>query len=174
MIEEHDWRLEAGPACGREAELKSIPLYYIPFEPLSDRWDHEHCVFCWAKFFRHPECLQEGYCTRPQNSRDADWICPECYEDFEEMFGWTLLPDPEAIDRITRMESVFDALRADPSRADLLRELKEYYEGGQWLRDYEMDEAGLLPPDLKRGVLSQDGVYDLLEICDNEENEVLS
>lgn len=67
------------------------------------------------------------------------------------------------------MEAVFDALRDDPSREDLLRELKEYYEGGQWLRDYEMDEAGLLPPDLKRGVLSQDGVYDLLERCDNEE-----
>ena len=19
-----------------------------------------------------------------------DWVCPECYEDFKEMFGWTL------------------------------------------------------------------------------------
>lgn len=29
--------------------------------------------------------------------------------------------------------------------------------------DYEADEAGLLPADLKRGVLSQDGIDDLLE-----------
>ena len=90
MIAKDDWRLTAGPIRGREEELKHIPLYYIPFQPLSDSWDHEHCVFCWAKFFLHPECLQEGYCTRPQNSRDADWICPDCYEDFKEIFGWTL------------------------------------------------------------------------------------
>ena len=44
----------------------------------------------------------------------------------------------------------------------MLRRLRRYYEGGQWLRDYALDEAGLLPRQLKRGVLSQDGVYDLL------------
>ncbi|MBQ8827446.1 MAG: DUF4298 domain-containing protein [Oscillospiraceae bacterium] len=47
--------------------------------------------------------------------------------------------------------------------ADLLYELTEYYEGGQWLADYESDERGELPSDLKRGVLSQDGLYNLLE-----------
>ena len=40
--------------------------------------------------------------------------------------------------------------------------LLAYYEGGQWLKDYESDERGELPPGLKRGVLSQDGVYNLL------------
>ena len=90
MIEKDDWRLTAGPVLGNKEKLKNIPLYYIPFQPLSENWDHEHCAFCWAKFYLHEECLQEGYCTRPQNSRDADWICPECYEDFKEMFGWTL------------------------------------------------------------------------------------
>ncbi len=39
--------------------------------------------------------------------------------------------------------------------------LKEYY-AGEWLKDFEADEAGLLPQGLKRGVLSQDGVFDLL------------
>lgn len=67
----------------------------------------------------------------------------------------------QIIERVQRMEAVFDRLlrQFDP---ELYRLLREYYEGGQWLRDYEADEAGLLPPDLKRGVLSQDGVYDLL------------
>lgn len=69
----------------------------------------------------------------------------------------------ETISRIRRMEAVFDALRNDPARDDLRRELTAYYEGGQWLRDYRLDELGLLPPGLKRGVLSQDAVYDLLE-----------
>ena len=68
----------------------------------------------------------------------------------------------EAIRRIRRMEEIFDALQADPGHPSM-RELVRYYEGGQWLRDYELDEQGLLPRDLKRGVLSQDGVYNLLE-----------
>ena len=68
-----------------------------------------------------------------------------------------------AINRIRRMEEIFDTLRSEPDRMDLRRELTEYYEGGLWLRDYELDEQGLLPPDLKRGVLSQDGVYNFLE-----------
>ena len=68
----------------------------------------------------------------------------------------------EAIERIRRMEALFDALRADPQHPGL-EELVSYYESGQWLRDYELDEQGRLPPDLKRGVLSQDGLFDLLE-----------
>ena len=42
----------------------------------------------------------------------------------------------------------------------LLKELLDYYEGGQWLLDYQADERGELPPELKRGVLSQDGVWE--------------
>lgn len=40
--------------------------------------------------------------------------------------------------------------------------LKQYQESGQWLRDFESDERGELPLDLKRGVLSEDGLYNLL------------
>ena len=65
---------------------------------------------------------------------------------------------PEAIERIRYMETLFDKLQAAFSEEDL-QILLTYYEGGQWLADYRLDELGLLPPDLKRGVLSQDGVY---------------
>ena len=41
-------------------------------------------------------------------------------------------------------------------------ELAAYYSGPQWRRDYEDDSAGKFPKDLKRGVLSEDAVYDLL------------
>ena len=43
-----------------------------------------------------------------------------------------------------------------------LRALTSYSESWQWLQDYECDERGELPPDLKRGVLSQDALYNLL------------
>lgn len=44
-----------------------------------------------------------------------------------------------------------------------LKELVSYYESAEWRNDFEEDEKGHLPADLKRGVLSEDGVYDLLE-----------
>ncbi|HBX75139.1 MAG TPA: DUF4298 domain-containing protein [Acidaminococcaceae bacterium] len=51
-----------------------------------------------------------------------------------------------------------------------IRELELYYTGGQWQKDFADDEAGKLPRDLKRGVLSEDAVYDFLAL----RNEVLS
>lgn len=41
--------------------------------------------------------------------------------------------------------------------------LLRYYGSRQWMRDFEADEAGRLPEDLKRGVLSEDAVWDLTE-----------
>ena len=40
--------------------------------------------------------------------------------------------------------------------------IKEYYGSEEWKQDYADDEAGLLPADLKRGVLSEDGIWNLL------------
>ena len=40
--------------------------------------------------------------------------------------------------------------------------LSEYYSSEEWKQDYADDEAGLLPKDLKRGVLSEDGIWNLL------------
>ena len=66
----------------------------------------------------------------------------------------------DIIERITYMEALFD--RALETRI-ISAELRDYYSGGQWLRDYEADERGELPADLKRGVLSQDGLWNLME-----------
>lgn len=79
----------------------------------------------------------------------------------------------KVITRIENMEWCFDtvqaafkrdaaAARRSPLCWALVRTLLRYYEGGQWLADYALDEAGLLPADLKRGVLSEDGVYNFL------------
>ena len=45
----------------------------------------------------------------------------------------------------------------------LLTCLIEYYEGGQWLKDYEADEQGLIPSDVKRSILAQDTLYNFLQ-----------
>ena len=76
-------------------------------------------------------------------------------------------------DRIKIMEDKYD--RALKAVSDLdkalenfegvipeIEDLLKYYESGNWQKDYEADESGKLPVELKRGVLSQDGIYDLL------------
>lgn len=79
----------------------------------------------------------------------------------------------EAIKRIQHMESLFDALKqawnenpaalhTDTLRKEQLATLIHYYENGLWLADYALDEQGLLPKTVKRGVLSQDALYDFL------------
>lgn len=71
------------------------------------------------------------------------------------------------VERVEFYEALFDEVSAarDCLTDDLeakLDMLEDYYTSGQWLDDYEADEQGLLPDDLKRGVLSQDALYDLL------------
>lgn len=80
------------------------------------------------------------------------------------------MQDTERIGRIKKMEECFDELldalekcpEAMAEKSEQLDELREYYEGGLWLSDYEADERGELPPELKRGVMSEDGVYNFL------------
>ena len=48
-----------------------------------------------------------------------------------------------------------------------IQALDEYYGSEEWKADLSADESGQLPPSLKRGVLSEDGLWNLLE--DNRE-----
>ncbi|MBQ5952103.1 MAG: DUF4298 domain-containing protein [Lachnospiraceae bacterium] len=68
-----------------------------------------------------------------------------------------------ALAAVKRMQEALDAYEAS---LDGIEELQDYI-AGSWQRDYEDDEAGKFPADLKRGVLSQDGLYDML--AENEE-----
>ena len=82
------------------------------------------------------------------------------------------------VKRIEKMEKYYDTLKsginASPPKINrkMLKKLLKYYEGGQWLKDYEADEKGLLPSKLKRGVLSEDGVYDLLTEIQAAEHKI--
>ena len=75
------------------------------------------------------------------------------------------------IERIKWMEQHFNHALAtikDASAVSLkavkedVAELSKYYGSDLWKQDLAADEAGKLPPDLKRGVLSEDGIWNLL------------
>ena len=77
------------------------------------------------------------------------------------------------IERIEKMEQYLDesekaihtlseALEQYEAIQSSLKKLSDYYGSTLWMKDYEDDEAGKIPEDLKRGVLSEDAVYDLL------------
>ena len=85
------------------------------------------------------------------------------------------------ISRIEEMETAYDQVVGIVSRlredleslgnsAEEIGKLEEYLSSGNWLKDYEADEAGLVPEGIKRGVLSQDGLYDLLQEIDSLRN----
>ena len=40
--------------------------------------------------------------------------------------------------------------------------LASYYSSREWKEDFAADEAGLFPKSLKRGILSEDGLWNLL------------
>ena len=56
----------------------------------------------------------------------------------------------EALDGYARAQEDIDALAS-------------YLASAEWREDLAADEEGLLPDTLRRGVLSEDGIYDLLE-----------
>ncbi len=76
-------------------------------------------------------------------------------------------------ERIEKMEQALDASAIAVKRLSeamdeyegaqkAIKSLFDYYGSSLWMQDYEADEAGRLPKELKRGVLSEDAVYDLI------------
>ena len=65
------------------------------------------------------------------------------------------------------MRAVSDSLDSGAAVNDEIREkirdLETYYGSFEWKIDFQSDEAGLIPRDLRRGVLSEDGINDLLD-----------
>ena len=61
----------------------------------------------------------------------------------------------------TRKEQPIDSEKSARIQ-EALRILAEYYTSDEWKQDFADDEASRLPKDLKRGVLSEDGLWNLL------------
>ena len=79
--------------------------------------------------------------------------------------------EQERIARVREMEDRLNRITAwlesGAEETEALREdvglLEEYYQSPLWREDFEADEAGEFPADLPRGVLSEDGIYNVLE-----------
>lgn len=89
----------------------------------------------------------------------------------------------EQMERIMRMEQQLDvasravkglvaALDDYDAAQEALQELEAYYGSEEWKQDFAADEAGLLPQSMKRGVLGEDAVWNLLEERDIVESRI--
>ena len=70
-------------------------------------------------------------------------------ESYLDEAGAAITELAEAMDRYEKVQSKY-------------YKLENYYGSTKWIDDFEADEAGKLPADLKRGVLSEDAVYNLI------------
>ncbi len=61
------------------------------------------------------------------------------------------------MDALEKMISEYEDFQSE------IKKLEAYYTSQQWKDDYAMDEVGSFPQKLKRGVLSQDGIWNMLE-----------
>ena len=75
----------------------------------------------------------------------------------------------QALAAVKRLDSALEKYEA---AQEAIAALSEYYGSDLWKQDFADDEAGLLPENLKRGVLSEDGIWNLLTDC-KELNERL-
>jgi hypothetical protein len=86
-------------------------------------------------------------------------------------------PSDERLIRVREMEERYDELAGALARLEEavsalqtaepgLEALRAYMDSGQWREDFEADERGEIPAEVKRGVLSEDGLFDLLQEAD--------
>ena len=114
---------------------------------------------------RHSETEEPLVVYRALYGEGGLWVRPaEMWNEIVERNGKTYrrFYRLDRIERVEKYERLFNeaSVSHDPEK---LRLLDAYYSSGEWQEDYEADERGEFPPDLKRGVLAQDALYDLLE-----------
>lgn len=118
---------------------------------------------------KYPLVGDHKYGARDQHNAPMLYSCCLTFiwkgkeQRFEHLPEWA---DVSRLSRIAAMEDAFDragAAMAAKETADAdLKALASYMDSGEWLHDYEADEAGLIPRCMKRGVLSEDGLFNLL------------
>ena len=80
-------------------------------------------------------------------------------KDFEHISEMEMI-----FDKVLQTQSAFEkAVEEYRELQPEIDKLEAYYSGKQWKDDYAMDERGEIPADVKRGVLSEDGIYNMLE-----------
>jgi hypothetical protein len=68
------------------------------------------------------------------------------------------------LDRATdRLDALEKKIKEYKELQSEIQKLEAYYTSQQWKDDFAMDEEGKFPKKLKKGVLSEDGIYNMLE-----------
>ncbi|QDT08176.1 DUF4298 domain-containing protein [Stieleria marina] len=73
----------------------------------------------------------------------------------------------DAMEKVSNLQKALDQYQRILPK---FNELKEYYQSPLWRKDRDDDANGVIPQNLKRGILSEDGIWNLL----TDEIEVLN
>ena len=90
--------------------------------------------------------------SRSKNRLESDKVPQHIYQMESLLNNAT-----KRLDELEKMISDYEKFQSD------IQKLEEYYTSQQWKDDFAMDEAGEFPEELRRGILSEDGIYNLLE-----------
>ena len=120
------------------------------FEKRNIHFYVNRCGFHIVEYFNEHHCAPDDKDGELFDMFRFEKILPSTPESIQTQIG-----------RITYYEDIMQ--QAESGSVDQLKALSGYYGSDAWKRDFAADEAGLLPKDLKRGVLSEDGIYALLE-----------
>ena len=78
----------------------------------------------------------------------------------------------EKLDNVTPKVNAFEESLGNLNSAfEDIKVLSDYYKK-EWKEDYEADEQGKIPKEVKRGVLSQDTLFDLLAKLNEMEKDI--
>ena len=80
-----DWRL-----LNYDSNLNNSIFEFRKFETVGSN-DHEHCVLCWKKITDlklQDEHDEMGYCCYNLHTQQTNWICQDCFNEFQKVFGW--------------------------------------------------------------------------------------
>ena len=117
------------------------------------------------------EWMYQAYRKQTEDSLSDEEALQFVFDRIEEAKIW--IPDYEIVNHYRAKKSQFRKRLAGENVPQKIEEyqafqseiqkLEAYYTSQQWKDDYAMDEAGIFPEKLKRGVLSQNGIWNLLE-----------
>ena len=124
----------------------NISEYMERETPEEKRWFDKYCMHHWTPL-EHPDS------ERRNDTEDREARVRDMSETYDKLYALS--------------ESLSKKLEELGSMSSDVEKLKEYLSSGEWLRDYEADERGEISQEINRSVLSQDGLYDLLENLDD-------
>ena len=138
-----DWMYEAYRKQAAEGLSDEEAL-----QPVFDRIDQEEI---WIPDYE----IEHRYKSKKKRfeSRLAGENVPQHIYEMESILGRAL----QKMDDLERKIADYEAFQTQ------IRKLEAYYTGPQWKEDFAMEEAGMFPEKLRRGVLSQDGIWNMLE-----------